>query len=207
MLARPLVSQFLPIQTAEQAGGSDTVVVLCVSSSVYSANGQAVSEMGKATALNALEAARVFRLLGHPSVIASGGMVEGEQPGPAPGEILRNALVKLGVPEQHIETESRSLTTREQGIFVAELLRARRVRRFVLVTEANHMPRAMATFRQLGLDPLPSPSPFLLDAPKGIMQQLRPSVLALEQSDWASYEHLARAYYWLRGWSSSGPGA
>ncbi|MCX6545060.1 MAG: YdcF family protein [Acidobacteria bacterium] len=205
MLAGPLVREFSPIQTREQAGGADTVVVLSVSSSVYSANGQAVAEMGKATALNALEAARVFRLLGHPAVVASGGMVDGGQPGPTPGEILRNALVTLGVPEQYIETESRSRTTREQGLFVAELLRARGVRRFVLVTEANHMPRAVATFRQLGLDPLPSPSPFFLESPKGILQQLRPNFSALQLSDWASYEHLARAYYWLRGWSSSGP--
>jgi uncharacterized SAM-binding protein YcdF (DUF218 family) len=110
--------------------------------------------------------------------------------------------VTLGVPEDHIEAESRSRTTREQGLFVADILRARGVRRFVLVTEANHMPRALATFRGLGLDPLPSPSPFLPEAPTGFLQQLRPRFSALMLSDWASYEHLARIYYWLRGWSS-----
>jgi uncharacterized SAM-binding protein YcdF (DUF218 family) len=198
----PLVRQFAPIATPQEAKGANTVVVLSVSSEVYRANGQAVAELGKATAYNALEAARIFRLLRNTNVIVSGGSPDPSDPGPTPSEILSESLVKLGVPAERIETEPRSQTTREQAVFVGDLLRARHVRQFVLVTEANHMPRAVSAFRALGFDPIPSTPVLSVDRPGGLLARLRPGIYPLQQSDWAAYEHLARLYYWARGWSS-----
>jgi uncharacterized SAM-binding protein YcdF (DUF218 family) len=202
ILATPLTRQFSAIERREAAQGAQTVVVLSVSSEVYRANGQEVAELGKATAHNALEGARVYRLLGVPTVIASGGFVSPDEQGPSPSEILRDALLKLGIPAERIVVESRSRTTREQAVLVGELLRARGVRRFVLVTEANHMPRAVATFRGLGLLPVPSAPPLLAAGDTGLLGRLRPDINALRQSDWAAYEHLARLYYWARGWGA-----
>jgi len=200
MLAAPLIRQYSPLKSRDEALGADTVVVLSVSSEVYRANGQAVAEMGKATAFNALEAARVYRLLGNPRVIASGGADAPDEPGPTQSEILRDGLTRLGVPGSQIDIETRSQTTREQALFVAELLNARGIRRFVLVTEPNHMPRAVAAFRGLGLDPIPSTPVFDVPTPRGWGWRLVPTVHGLQQSDWASYEHLAGVYYRLRGW-------
>ena len=199
----PLVRQFAPIATKQEAKGANTLVVLSVSSEVYRANGQAVAELGKATAYNALEAARIFRLLQSPAVIVSGGSPDPSDPGPTPSEILSESLVKLGVPAALIETEPRSQTTREQAVFVGEMLRARHVGQFVLVTEANHMPRAVAAFRSLGLNPIPSAPALAVERPAGFLDRLRPGFAELRQSDWASYEHFARVYYWIRGWSQS----
>ena len=199
-LSAPLLHELGTVLTRDAAHGAATVVVLSVSSEVYSANGQEVAELGKATAYNALEAARVYRLLGNPLVVASGGRVHADDPGPTPAEILCDALVRLGVPRRRIEVESRSRTTREQGQFAGDILRGHGVRTFVLVTEANHMPRALGTFRELGFDPVPSASPLSAPGPRGLTARLRPGVSELQQSDWASYEHLARAYYWARGW-------
>jgi uncharacterized SAM-binding protein YcdF (DUF218 family) len=200
MLAAPLIRQYSALHSRDEARGADTVVVLSVSSDVYRANGQAVAEMGKATAFNALEAARVYRLLGTPRVIASGGPEAPDEPGPTPSEILRDGLTRLGVPVSQIDMETRSRTTREQALFVADLLSARGVRRFVLVTEPSHMPRAVAAFRALGLDPVPSRPMFEAPTQGGWVWRLLPADHGLEQSDWAAYEHLARLYYWLRGW-------
>jgi uncharacterized SAM-binding protein YcdF (DUF218 family) len=201
LVSGPLVHQFAPIATRQEAKGTTTLVVLSVSSEVYRANGQKVAELGKATAFNALEAARVFRLLQNPDVIVSGGSPDPSDPGPTPSEILSESLVKLGVPAERILAEPRSATTREQAVFVSDLLRARHIREFVLVTEANHMPRAVGAFRALGLDPIPSSPALAVERATGFVNRLRPGLAELRQSDWASYEHMARFYYWLRGWT------
>jgi uncharacterized SAM-binding protein YcdF (DUF218 family) len=200
MLAAPLIRQYSALHARDEALGADTVVVLSVSGDVYRANGQAVAEMGEATAFNALEAARVYRLLGNPRVIASGGSEASDEPGPTPSEVLRDGLTRLGVPASQIDVETRSRTTREQALFVNDLLKARGIRRFVLVTEPNHMPRAVAAFRALGLEPVPSTPVFKAPTRGGWAWRLLPTVDGLQQSDWSSYEHLARLYYWLRGW-------
>lgn len=203
-VAAPLVRSFTPITSREQARGINLVVVLSTGGEVYRAYGQEVTEMGKATAFNALEAARLSRLLGPLTFVASGGIV-------APGErqepealVLANGLVRLGIPRDRILLEPASRTTREQAVNVAALLKKRGVKRFILVTAPDHMPRARASFRSLGLDPVPSVARFAIATSPGLWQRLRPSINALRQSDWACYEYLARIYYWRQGWLQDG---
>jgi uncharacterized SAM-binding protein YcdF (DUF218 family) len=134
-------------------------------------------------------------------VVASGGFADADDTGPTPAETLAAALVTLGVPAEIIEREARSRNTREQALFAADLLGRRQIRRFVLVTEAHHMPRAVRAFRALGFDPVPSVPPPGTQWPEGRLARVRPSLPALRLSDWASYEHVAGLYYRLRGWT------
>jgi uncharacterized SAM-binding protein YcdF (DUF218 family) len=199
-VAAPLVRSFTPIMSPEQAAGIDTVVVLSAGGEVYRAYGAEVTEMGKATANNALEAARLNRLLSPGTFIASGGLVNPESRREPEASTLAGGMIRLGIPRERILLETASTTTREQAINVASMLAARHVSRFLLVTTADHMPRASAAFRERGLQPLPSVSMFAMNDPLPFWQRLRPGVGALRQSDWACYEYLARIYYWYRGW-------
>lgn len=199
-VAAPLVRSFTPVTTREQARGMDTVVVLSTGGEVYRAYGEEVAEMGKATSYNALEAARLYRLVTPATFIASGGIVTAGSRRETEAQVLAAGMARLGVPRERIILESNSRTTREQAVNVATLLKKRGVRRFLLVTGADHMPRARATFRDLGLDPVPSVSRFAMGDPSTLWQRLRPSINALRQSDWACYEYLARIYYWWQGW-------
>jgi hypothetical protein len=61
--------------------------------------------------------------------------------------MLRDMLVKAGVPWGAIVEESQSKTTHEQAVAVASLLRERRIERVVLVTSQTHMRRSLAVFR------------------------------------------------------------
>jgi uncharacterized SAM-binding protein YcdF (DUF218 family) len=199
-VAAPLVRRFTPITSGDQARGIDTVVVLSVGGEVYRAHGQEVAEMGKATAFNALEAARLSRLLPASTFVASGGIVTPGARREPEAQVLANGMVRLGIPRDRVVLESKSRTTREQAINVAALLQKRGVRRFILVTAADHMPRASATFRDLGLQPVPSVAVFAIATAPNLRDRLRPSINALRQSDWACYEYLARIYYWAQGW-------
>lgn len=199
-IAAPLVRTFPPVAGKDQVRGIDTIVVLSTGSEIYRADGHEVAEMGKATAYNALEAARLYRLIGSPTVVASGGIVDPGSRQATEAEVLANGLSRLGVPRARIVLESSSRTTREQAVQVAALLKARGVGRFLLVTGPDHMPRANASFRDVGLDPVPSSSVFAISTAPGLWRRLRPGLNPLRQSDWACYEYMARAYYWVKGW-------
>ena len=199
-LSAGLVSGFRGLADAADAKGATTIVVLSVGSTAYGVDGREVPELGKDTAFNVLEAARVYRLLKQPWIVASGGPGDPGRPRTPDSEMMRDAMVKLGVPAERILLESKSANTREQAAFTAELLRARGVTGIILVTAPEHMHRAVGTFEALGFSVIPSVSAFRSPERGTLWERLRPSRGALLQSDWAVYEYMARVYYWLQGW-------
>jgi uncharacterized SAM-binding protein YcdF (DUF218 family) len=56
----------------------------------------------------------------------------------------------LGVARSRVTLESRSRNTTENAIFTKELMKPKPGERWLLVTSAQHMPRAMGCFRQVG---------------------------------------------------------
>ncbi|HSB70897.1 MAG TPA: YdcF family protein [Candidatus Methylomirabilis sp.] len=62
--------------------------------------------------------------------------------GPTEAEVRAALALDLGVPAEAINMESRGRTTREEAIRIGEFLRARQVRRILLVTDSQHMARA-----------------------------------------------------------------
>jgi uncharacterized SAM-binding protein YcdF (DUF218 family) len=78
-------------------------------------------------------------------VVAAGGQpeFEGEQ---VEAEAIAQMLGELGVPQSALVLEPQSRTTRENAANTLRLLRRLNARRVLLVTSAQHMPRAMQTF-------------------------------------------------------------
>jgi uncharacterized SAM-binding protein YcdF (DUF218 family) len=198
LVSAPLVLRHGSIERAEQAAGVDTIVAITTGSWVYKARDLEVDEMGKFTSHNALETARVFRLMARPTIVATGGMVVDGQQRFTESEVMADGLVRLGVPRDRIVLETRSHNTREQAANSAEILKKRGAKRFVLVTDSEHMPRAVAAFRALGLDPVPSVSVLRVSTPPGLRYRLRPTLDAYLLSERACYEYFARGYYWLQ---------
>jgi uncharacterized SAM-binding protein YcdF (DUF218 family) len=64
-----------------------------------------------------------------------------------------------GSPQERILIEPRATTTFENGLHTAKLLGTRVSERWILVTSASHMPRAMGTFRKAGFNVEPWPVP------------------------------------------------
>ncbi len=71
-------------------------------------------------------------------------------------EITRMFLADMGVDPGTVEFETRSRNTYENAVYTAELL-ADRPGRYLLVTSAFHMPRALGCFRRAGIDVVPYP--------------------------------------------------
>jgi uncharacterized SAM-binding protein YcdF (DUF218 family) len=146
-----------------------------------------------------MEAARVFKAIGARQVIASAGTPDRSQLLQPESVALTAALMAAGVPETAIVQESASKTTRDQALLVAPMLRAHNVGRFVLVTSPSHMHRALAAFRAVGLDPVPSASP-LRSEHRAPPPMLLPDADSLSLTDQAVYEYAAIVYYWWSGW-------
>jgi uncharacterized SAM-binding protein YcdF (DUF218 family) len=131
-------------------------------------------------------AVRAQRSTPFAQIVISGG-------GPThPALAMREFVVCEGVPRERVVVEDRSVSTRENALFVRELL-AHTAGRKVLLTSDYHMFRAYRTFRKAGLDVLPRPFP---DAIKrsGSHSQRWPIFIDLCE------EAAKTAYYFVRGW-------
>lgn len=186
------------LASADQAAGAKAVVVLGGGIITYAADGLALDDLGS-SAVRVIEGARVYRLLGDPLVIVSGGNSEELDPPRSEAAAFRDAIVKLGVPAGRVLVEDRGLTTREEAQLIKPMLVARHVDRIVLVTSPGHLPRALAAFRAVGIDAVPSASrvPIRGDAPFSFWPDRR----ALIASDEAVYGYVSALYYRLRGWT------
>lgn len=94
-----------------------------------------------------------------------------------------HALQAMGLPATDLLLETRSLNTRQNATFTAELLRQHPSGQLLLVTSAYHMRRARACFLAHGLHVVPVASDVLQPGPGGL-----PSSYNLALSDLALHE-------------------
>jgi uncharacterized SAM-binding protein YcdF (DUF218 family) len=73
------------------------------------------------------------------------------------GDYAVAAFEQLGVPRERIEVEGRSRNTAENASFTAAQVAPKPGERWVLVTSASHMPRAMGVFRAIDFQVEPYP--------------------------------------------------
>jgi|SRR5581483_2402330 len=208
-LAMPPVAEWLDaaassgigrLERASDAQGAKTIVVLGAGSRTYRDGAVAVDMAMPGTVMRTMEGARLYHLLGSPTVILSGGVTDVDTPDARPeSEAMRNVILTLGVPPEKVVLESISKTTRTEAEAVRDLLGNRRADPIVLVTSPSHMRRSLATFEAAGLKPIPAAARSLPDRlPRGC--RWCPSHDALELSDGVIYEQFAWWYYWLHGW-------
>ncbi|OIQ89253.1 hypothetical protein GALL_288620 [mine drainage metagenome] len=90
-------------------------------------------------------------------LLCSGG---GPPDRPSEAALMRALAREGGVPEAAILVEDRARTTLENALFCRALLGAPPPAPLLLVSDASHLPRALYTFRRLGLAVTPSAAPW-----------------------------------------------
>lgn len=109
----------------------------------------------------------------------------------------------LGVPREQIITLDGPKDTEREAAAVAKTIGQQR---FLLVSSASHLPRAMIFFHNAGLHPIPAPANQLaIASPLNPWERILPSPVWLMHSDRAAYESLGRMWQWLKG-PSGDPG-
>lgn len=113
--------------------------------------------------------------------------------GRAEAEVRAELARELGVAREAVLTDAQAWTTREEAERVWALLGPRSLRRILLVTEAQHIPRARAVFERAGFTVLAAPADGL-----GIIGPDPEARLRLMRD--VLEEWLARLYYRAAGY-------
>ncbi|WP_323000442.1 YdcF family protein [Castellaniella sp.] len=152
----------------------------------------------KTTVLRTDTAARLYAADRAPLIIVSGAALDG---GVSEARMMASALERDGVPTAAIIQEDHSLTTHQNAVYTAKMLRQHGIQRFLLVTSALHMPRAMASFQKQGLSPIAAPSPAQIVVPEAPdFSFWLPNLRTLNASRSIVKEYLGLLVYWVRGW-------
>lgn len=127
-----------------------------------------------------LTAARLQRKLDLP-IILSGGQVYSDS-GPE-AVIAKRILMDLGVPEEKIFVEGRSINTTQNARFSQEIMQAQGFTRPILVTSAFHMRRSVLNFQKCGVEVTAYPSDYRVNTRHDFhYNKLKPDVSALEDN-------------------------
>ena len=113
--------------------------------------------------------------------------------------VARDVLVGLGVDPQRIELEERSRTTcenAEQSLLAAKPAAGDR---WLLVTSASHMPRAVACFRAVGFPVIPYPVDYRTRGGEDLRRPVDSIADGLEAFDLAAHEWIGLATYRVLG--------
>jgi uncharacterized SAM-binding protein YcdF (DUF218 family) len=202
LVAAALVGSFRPIASASDARGATAVVVLDGGTTRVRARGDGIDSINLTSALRALEAVRVYRLLGNPLVVVTSGDLAAQDPRSQEGAAIRAAIVVAGVPADRVILDTMSPNTRSHATTVRALLKQRGIDRIVLVTAATHIRRAVLVCQAVGFDVIASPAVARSEEPAAASRWRRwwPSTEALRLSEDGIRDVIAIAYYWLRGW-------
>lgn len=111
--------------------------------------------------------------------------------------IMAGIAKVLGVPENGIVVEPGPRDTEEEAKAVSARIGGDR---FILVTSAAHMPRAMALFEKEGMRPISAPAEYLVRKSQcPLPHAAMPSAEGFRISTTAVYEYLGLAWLTLRG--------
>ena len=197
LLAHPLTYAYEPFEGSSDARQPGAIVVLGGGFDTVRGWKSVSGTLPSPSMQRVLEAARVYRELGNPWVISSGGGRPGEDVDVSVAAVMRRALIDQGVPADRIVLEPTSSNTREEVGPALAVLRRLGVDRFVLVTSDTHMWRAIATFRAGGANPVPAIAPH--DVLNGWLRYV-PTSRGLDFDGEVVHEYVGLLYYAARGW-------
>lgn len=199
VIGQPLVWGLETIEKCEKLERIKALVVLDAATKRVQSKDDLFEFPVEYSALRALEACRVYRLMEEPLVIVSAGNKESEIEWAPEGTTLYNLLLKCGIPKRKIILDSEATNTRSHALNVKPLLNDYGIKKIVLVTSPSHIRRSVWSFRAQDIIPVPSPSKSSIENLKG-WRAVWPSTKALEYTQEVFHEYLGLAYYYFKGY-------
>jgi uncharacterized SAM-binding protein YcdF (DUF218 family) len=157
-------------------------------------------DLDRSSLLRCLKAAAFYHQSPTPCpVLVSGGKPDPDEPGPAVADVMAHFLRRQGIRDQDLLVENQSRTTYENAVGCRELLEKHGLHRVVLVTDATHLPRALACFRKQGIDAVPCGCHYRATPSNSWRYNPVPTPHATAWLHLACHEWFGTAWYWLRG--------
>lgn len=195
-LMLPLEERFPPFR--DDGGRVDGIVLLggSVDASDSVSRGQLAANEAAERVLDTIQLAHRYpqaRIL----ISGGGGNVFGDGVGEAP--VIADYMKSIGIDPSRLIIEDRSRTTSENALYSRELAEPKDGERWLLVTSAWHMPRAIGVFEKAGFPVTAYPVDFRTG---GGSNNLRPFAFAsdgLRRLDVVSKEWIGLVGYYLTG--------
>ncbi|MEO7952966.1 MAG: YdcF family protein [Polaromonas sp.] len=191
-LARTALPQFAPASAARLKAGRVQAIVVLGGGLLPDAPEYGQAQPGDRTAARLRYGIWLARQSGLPIAFSGGtGWAAGSLPAASEASVAaRMALQDYGVKLRWTEGQSRD--TAGNARLLAPMLQHDGVQRIALVTDAWHLPRAVAAFERSGLTVSPAPTAFVLPRDRTALQWL-PSPQGLQASHNVLRECLALA--------------
>lgn len=137
-----------------------------------------------------IEGLRIAKLHPEATIITSGAAISDKV---ANAEKVKQALIELGLHPDRIKSENRPKDTEEEAQYISPIIANSQS---VVITNANHMPRALGFFHKYGSNPVAGPTGFYVKDFEGkfIWSDYFPEARELEKSQTAWYEYLGQAW-------------
>jgi len=192
-LLRPLEYQYPPLLSLENIQNIKWIVVLG-GGHTSDPKLPITSQLSEASLIRLVEGIRIHNGLPKSKLILSGGSVFEKI---SNAQVLADVAIAIGVKKEDLILEDVSKDTEDEARLIQEIVGQEQ---FILVTSASHMPRSMALFKKLGMNPIPAPTDYLVKESQEISPGMfYPSVNGLCKAERAFYEYLGLAWAKLRG--------
>lgn len=149
------------------------------------------------------EALVLARRIPEARVVFTGGAADILQRGHSGAPAVGAYLEAAGIDPQRIVLEGRSRNTYENAVFTRELVTPKPGERWLLVTSAWHMPRAVGAFRQAEFDVVPWPVDYRMKGADELLQPFDALTEGLRRTDMATREWIGLLAYWMLGRSNA----
>lgn len=152
------------------------------------------SQINEGALARVVEGVRLYKAIPGSKLLLSGGRVFDPVP---EARLMARIAVLLGVEPQDIRLETNSRDTAQEAENIAKMIGKEK---FILVTSAAHMPRALALFKKRNLEPIPAPTDYLARVgQRPSPDEFFPGAASLEEARVAMHEYLGLAWAWLQG--------
>jgi uncharacterized SAM-binding protein YcdF (DUF218 family) len=111
-------------------------------------------------------------------------------------------VIEEGIPAARIVLEEQSRSTHENAVYAKDLIRPKPAEKWILVTSAYHMPRAVACFRAVDWQVIPYPVDFRVDPRTGLRASFN-LLEGLSAATVAGKEWAGLVGYRLMGWTGN----
>jgi uncharacterized SAM-binding protein YcdF (DUF218 family) len=193
MLLKPLEYSYPPKPGIEEIRRAKWIVVLG-GGHVSDPRVPVTSQLSEGSMTRLVEGIRLQKMNPEAKLLLSGGSSFDPV---ANAEIMARVALSIGVARQNMVLETASRDTEDEARIVKEMVGNDP---FLLVTSASHMPRSMALFKSLGMNPVPAPTGYIVKERQGADPRMFfPSAGGLRKTEAAFYEYLGLAWAKLRG--------
>ncbi len=193
----PLERQYQPLLTPSSITTPEAPVkwiVVLGGGGSYSAQLPSGSQLSPASLARVIEGIRLHRALPGSKLIFSEGNIFDSVP---VANIMGTVAQELGVAGDAMVLERQSQDTEGQAQLIRPMVGDDR---FILVTSAAHMPRSVALFRKVGLNPIAAPTDYNSYGSESLRpSSFYPSSTKLRKAELAMHEYMGLAWAKIRG--------